>query len=157
MVRLKEPARKLSSRRRFLALTSNEAVYVRSLDKRLFKLLTGLKQLRLSKECKAEGISLAKATAEEMLRVMIAPDVVLPSLSSLRDSIDSFTESECWNFFETRKEDLYRLKVNLNLDSCIRFSQITFKTTKILTVAIFPSHCLLETLDSSIPLLTKPS
>ena len=120
MVRLKEPARKLSLRKRFLALTSNEAVYVRSLDKRLFKLLTGLKQLRLSKECKAEGISLAKATAEEMLRVMIAPDVVLPSLSSLRDSIDSFTESECWNFFETRKEDLYRLKVNLKFeDKCI--------------------------------------
>ena len=55
MVRLKEPARKLSSRRRFLALTSNGAVYVRNLDKRLFKLLTGLKQLRLSKKYKAEG------------------------------------------------------------------------------------------------------
>ena len=120
MVRLKEPARKLSLRKRFLALTSNEAVYVRSLDKHLFKLLTGLKQLRLSKKCKAEGISLAKATAEEMLRVMIAPNVVLPSLSSLRDSIDSFTESECWNFFETRKEDLYRLNVNLKFeDKCI--------------------------------------
>ena len=120
MVRLKQPARKLSLRRRYLALTSNEAVYVRSLDKRLIKLLTGLKQLRLSTKCKADGIILAKAIAEELLRVMIVPDVILPSLSSLRDSIDSFTESECWNFFETKKEDLYRLKVNLKFeDKCI--------------------------------------
>ena len=108
MVRLKKPARKLSLRKRSLALTSNEAVYVRSLEKRLFKLLTGLKQLRLSKQCETHGISLAKAIAEEILRVITVPDVVLPSLPSLRDSIDSFTESVCWNFFEARKEDLYR-------------------------------------------------
>jgi hypothetical protein len=120
MVRLKKPARKLSLRKRFLALTSNEAVYVRSLEKRLFKLLTGLKQLRLSKQCKSHGISLAKAIAEEILRVITVPDVILPSLPSLRDSIESFTESECWNFFETRKEDLYRLLVNLKFDDkCI--------------------------------------
>jgi hypothetical protein len=120
MVRLKKLARKLSLRKSFLALTSNEAVYVRSLEKRLFKLLTGLKHLCLSKQCKSQGISLAKAIAEEILRVTIVPDVVLPSLPSLRDSIDSFTESECWNFFETRKEDLYRLKVNLEFeDKCI--------------------------------------
>jgi hypothetical protein len=63
------PSRKLSLRKRFLALTSNEDVYVRSLEKRLFKLLTGLKQLYLSKQCKSHGISLAKAIAEEILRV----------------------------------------------------------------------------------------
>jgi hypothetical protein len=77
MVRLKKPARKLSLRKRFLAQTSNEAVYVRSLEKRLFKLLTGLKQLRLSKQCKSHGISLAKAIAEEILRVITVPDVIL--------------------------------------------------------------------------------
>jgi hypothetical protein len=59
-------------RKRFLALSSNEAVYVRSLEKRLFKLLTGLKQLRLSKQCKSHGISSAKAIAEEILRVISA-------------------------------------------------------------------------------------
>jgi len=64
--------------KRFLALTSNEAVYVRSLEKRLFKLLTGLKQLRLSKKYKSHGISLAKAIAEEILRVITVPDVILP-------------------------------------------------------------------------------
>ena len=67
-------------RKRFLALSSNEAVYVRSLEKRLFILLTGLKQLRLSKQCKSHGISSAKAIAEEILRVITVPDVVLPSL-----------------------------------------------------------------------------
>jgi hypothetical protein len=70
-------------RKLFLALSSNEAVYVRSLEKRLFKLLTGLKQLRLSKQCKSHGISSAKAIAEEILRVITVPDVVLPSLPSV--------------------------------------------------------------------------
>ena len=71
-------------RKRFLALTYNEAVYVHSLEKRFFKLLTGLKQLRLSKQCKSHGISIAKAIAEEILRVITVPDVVLlPSLPSV--------------------------------------------------------------------------
>jgi hypothetical protein len=105
MVNFKKPARKLSLRKRFLALTSNEAAYIRSLDKRLLKLITGLKQLRLSKQCKSQGISLAKAIAEEIMNVMIEPTIQLPSLASLRTTIDSFSDSECWNYFETRKAD----------------------------------------------------
>ena len=120
MVNFKKPARKLSLRKRFLALTSNEAVYIRSLDKRLLKLMTGLKQLRLSKQCKSQGISLAKAIAEEIINVMIEPTIQLPSLHSLHTTIDSFSNSECWNYFETRKEDLFRLLVNLKFeDKCI--------------------------------------
>ena len=103
MLNLKRPARKLSLRKRFLALTSNEAVYVRSLDKRLFKLLTGLKQVHLSKQCKAEGISLAKAMVEEILNVMIDPGIELTPLPSLRSTIASFTESECWKFLKPEK------------------------------------------------------
>jgi hypothetical protein len=114
MVNFKKPARKLSLRKRFLALTSNEAVYIRSLDKRLLKLMTGLKQLRLSKQCKSQGISLAKAIAEEIINVMIEPTIQLPSLHSLHTTIDSFSNSE------TKKEDLYRLLVNLKFeDKCI--------------------------------------
>ena len=120
MVNFKKPARKLSLRKRFLALTSNEAVYIRSLDKRLLKLMTGLKQLRLSKQCKSQRISLAKAIAEEIINVMIEPTIQLPPLHSLHTTIDSFSNSECWNYFETRKEDLYRLLVNLKFeDKCI--------------------------------------
>jgi len=123
MVNFKKPARKLSLRKRFLALTSNEAVYVRSLDKRLSKLLTGLKQLRLSKQRKSEGLSLAKAIAEEIIEVMIEPAFELHKQPSLRNSINSFSESECWNFFETKKEDLYRLKVNLKINVFWRMDQ----------------------------------
>jgi hypothetical protein len=84
MVNFKKPTRKLSLRKRFLALTFNEAVYIRSLDKRLLKLITGLKQLRLSKQCKSQRISLAKAIAEEIMNVMIEPTIQLPSLASMR-------------------------------------------------------------------------
>ena len=54
-------------RKRFLALKSNEAIYVRSLEKRR----------------KSHRISLPKAIAEEILRVITVSDVVSPSLPSL--------------------------------------------------------------------------
>ena len=49
---------------------------------------------------------------------MIEPTVQLSSLASLHTTIDSFSDSECC--FETRKEDIHRLKVNLKFeDKCI--------------------------------------
>ena len=109
-------------RKRFLALKSNEAIYFRSLEKR----------------CKSHRISLPKAIAEEILRVITVSDVVSPSLPSLRNSIDSFTESECWNFFETRKEDLYRLLVNLKFDDkCILENRSVLSNEEVLLGGLY--------------------
>jgi hypothetical protein len=51
------------------------------------------------------------------MNVMIEPTIQLPSLASWCTTIDSFSNSECWNFFETRKEDMYRLKVRRQMHS----------------------------------------
>jgi hypothetical protein len=39
----------------------------------------------------------------------LEPDIPLEPCVDLQRTIQSFSDSECWNYFETRKEDLYRL------------------------------------------------
>ena len=38
-----------------------------------------------------------------------------------RRTIDSFTNSDCWNFFETNKQDLYHLKRALRIPDKVIF------------------------------------
>jgi hypothetical protein len=55
--------------------------------------------------------------------IMVTPNHDhIRSYPSKDRTIASFSESECWNFFETRKRDLHRLLINLQ----------------------FPDHCVLE-------------
>ena len=117
MIQLKKSARKLSLRKRFLALSSNEAVHLRFYEKQLLKLMLRLRNHRLSKDTKAKGIAIASLLLNEMIK--LEPAVTLEPLIDYRRTIDSFTASECWNFFETRKEDLPRLLLNLRFpDQC---------------------------------------
>ena len=110
MIQLKKSARKLSLRKRFLALSSNEAVHLRFYEKQLLKLMLRLRNHRLSKDTKAKGIAIASLLLNEMINIATEPAVTLEPLIDYRRTIDSFTASECWNFFETRKEDLPRLR-----------------------------------------------
>ena len=59
MIQLKKSARKLSLRKRFLALSSNKAVHLRFYEKQLLKLILQLRNRRLSKDTKAKGIAIA--------------------------------------------------------------------------------------------------
>jgi len=59
MIQLKKTSRKLSLRKRFLALTSNEAVQRRFYEKQLTKLIMRLRNHRISSELKAKGIIIA--------------------------------------------------------------------------------------------------
>ena len=128
MIQLKKSARKLSLRKRFLALSSNEAVHLRFYEKQLLKLMLRLRNHRLTKDAKAKGIAIASLLLNEMINIATEPAVTLEPLINYRRTIDSFTASECWNFFETRKEDLRRLLLNLK----------------------FPKQCVLE-IRSSMP------
>ena len=117
MIQLKKPARKLSLRKRFLALTSNEAVQLRFYEKQLTKLIMRLRNHRISSELKAKGIIIANILLNEMLSLA---NVSIEPLIDQQRTIESFTASECWNFFETRKEDLERLLLNLRFpEKCI--------------------------------------
>ena len=119
MIRLKKSARKLSLRKRFLALSSNEAVQLRFYEKQLLRLMLRLRNHRLSKDAKVKGIAIASLLLNEMINIATEPAVTLEPLVDYRRTIDSFTASECWNYFETRKEDLKRLLLNLRFpDKC---------------------------------------
>jgi len=41
--------------------------------------------------------------------LIVEPDIPLEPCVDLHRTIASFSHSDCWNFFETRKEDLPRL------------------------------------------------
>jgi len=120
MIQLKKPARKLSLRKRFLALTSNEAVQLRFYEKQLTKLIMRLRNHRISSELKAKGIVIANMLLNEMISLATEPNVSIEPLIDRQRTIESFTDSECWNFFETRKEDLPRLLLNLRFpEKCV--------------------------------------
>jgi hypothetical protein len=45
----------------------------------------------------------------------------LPKLINYRRDINSFSEMDCWNYFETKREDLFRLKTALRIPIYITF------------------------------------
>ena len=63
--------------------------------------------------------------------------LLLPSQNRCR-SIESFTKSECWNYFETRKQDLYRLRKALLLDGfCILSNGIKMPGEEVLLRGLY--------------------
>lgn len=57
-----------------------------------------------------------------MFCIIIEPDIELQPLVNHERTIASFTDSDCWNFFETRKEDLPRLLVALTIPQRVTLS-----------------------------------
>ncbi len=50
-----------------------------------------------------------------MLAIALEPDVELEPLIDRKRTIESFSDPDCWNFLETRKEDLSRLQIALRI------------------------------------------
>ena len=64
---------------------------------------------------------------------------MLPT-QKLSRTIDSFTESECWNYFETRRQDLPRLRTALLLDrDCILSNGIRMTVEEIMLRGLYVS------------------
>ena len=109
MIKVKKPAKKISIRKRFLALTSNERVKGNILLRSTYALLNQLKNKRLSRELQMKGLRLTKLMFASYIYLMSEPTVDIERSRDKKRSIDSFTPTQCWNYFETRKEDLPRL------------------------------------------------
>ena len=75
MIQLKKSARKLSLRKRFLALTSNEGVQLRFYEKQLTTLIMRLRNHRISSELKAKEIAIANILLNEMISLATEPNV----------------------------------------------------------------------------------
>ena len=65
----------MSLRKRFLELTSNEAVQLRFYEKQLIKLIMKLRNHRISSEFKAKGIVIANILLNEMISLASEPNV----------------------------------------------------------------------------------
>jgi hypothetical protein len=102
-------ARNLAIRKRFLSLTANEQIKSQNLYIAIISFLHLLRSNRLSVIKKHEGIKLVKKCMLYYIHLNLEPTVFILSRPGLNRTIDSFSDSECWNYFETRKNDLARL------------------------------------------------
>ena len=111
VVKLKKNSNKLSIRKRFLARTSNERIMSEKLEHYFMSVCNIVRNQNLSRKTKK---------LFNYLYIRIEPNVFMLRTPKLSRTIDSFTESECWNYFETRRQDLPRLRTALLLDrDCI--------------------------------------
>ena len=110
---IKKPARKLSLRKRFMALTAGERTRTNVLFDDFVKLTTRLvkNRCRLSVRVRKLGLAVCQSIILNIVETVKEPDLDILSVPDAKRTIESFSESECWNFFETRKADLPRLFV----------------------------------------------
>ena len=111
----KKTARYLAIRKRFLAMTANEQIRSQNLFVSIVILLNRLKMKRVSIETRRRGLLVVKKTMLLFVLLNLEPEIPVLSRPSLNRTIESFSNSECWNYFETRKEDLPRILIALKL------------------------------------------
>jgi len=126
-IRYKKTARNLSISKRFDALTTKDKTAARKLKNLTISLLVKNKIIANLEESERERNN--KIAAISYLRYLKI--VIDTSITPIRNAkhkkfyfdrgIDSFTESQCWNFFETRKEDLHRLFVGFRIPENVKF------------------------------------
>lgn len=118
----RKPAKNLNIHRRHLALTSNEQVFrrqLRSLSMKTFAAVHNFAHtinsipdsfVQVVKRNIIAGIMFAVVLVSFYLQFNLnKQEEIYYQLPNWRRNINSFSESECWNFFETRKTDLPRL------------------------------------------------
>ena len=93
-----------------MALTSKEKVNSRHLMRLFAVHMSSMIQVPPSDEKRKKmGIVIGMMLLQMIGSLILSPSITLPKLPNLHRTIMSFNESECWNYFETRKEDLPRL------------------------------------------------
>ena len=111
--KMKRPARKLGIRKRFMALTANEKTTSQKLLSKLSNLVKIMSQRYLPLSLKQYLNLLLIYGTKVYINMVREPDVLLLPSPSLYRRIESFSDSECWHYFETRKEHLTGLMKGL--------------------------------------------
>ena len=114
----RKAARKLNLRKRFYALSSNEkqeANIWRKFAMLILILLVKYKKRNNSTKKRILG-KLYRLVMMKYIITVVDFGIVVSRPERLNRNINSFNESQCWNFFETRKEDLSRLLHFLKFD-----------------------------------------
>jgi hypothetical protein len=105
----RKAGRKLSVKNRFLSLTGNERIISNKLLKCAQILTLKINNINLSLIDRNAAINVLKQLLLIYIYINIDPDIRVLARPSLNRTIESFSESDCWNFFETKKTDLHRL------------------------------------------------
>jgi hypothetical protein len=117
LMKFRKPASKLSIRKRCFAFNANEYLQSKMLYCIIVYLFNYLRFNNLSeRKTKSLREKLYICTAA-FISFNVEPNRPILSRPSYERTIGSFSESECWNFFETRKCDLTRLYM------CLRFNK----------------------------------
>jgi hypothetical protein len=121
-MKFKLAARNLSIRKRFLALSSKEKVNSNKIVKDFITITHKLCNRRMSFRLKLHGLVLMQILIFRFAEINLEPDYNLNPNPDKKTTIDDFSDDECWNFFETRKEDLQRLKTALRIPEIVVFN-----------------------------------
>ena len=119
-MKLRQSARKINIRKRFNALTSQEKM----VSKRYYRIfyISLVKSIKSDEaDLKVKYKKLAQWAYLKYLFEVVDLSSALPPPIRLDRTIDSFSESQCWNFFECRKGDLYRLLKELKFPTTCYF------------------------------------
>lgn len=120
-IRRKKTARQVSIRRRHAAINSNDQVYGRRLEK-LIKVLLVRSVLETNEVEKANIMRITKVLSIKYFQLMFEFYEPLPRPLRWIISIDCYSMEQCWNFFRTRKDDLWRLCSGLRFPESIVLS-----------------------------------
>ena len=116
--------RNSSIRTRFRSITTNEMMYLKKLKRFVAVMLIKYKieQLKSNNRCDLLKRVITAITLKYIHTKYELPYEISPSSSRRYLTIDSFSMSNCWNFFEFRKEDLQTLRLLLKLPTRCRLS-----------------------------------
>jgi hypothetical protein len=115
----RQPARFINIWRRFQALTSQERVLATKLQKLILVTIFRARTVESDEE-REKSSALAHLALRKYCTILYFEDDGIPRPIRLDRTIASFSASQCWNFFETRQDDLIRLLRALKLPEICR-------------------------------------
>jgi hypothetical protein len=116
-MKLRKSSNKLNLRKRYNAVTSKEKVIADKYKRCIFRALATAEILKLDdREDVNDLLELADLFVLRYLTLILDFEPPLPRPLRLNRTVDSFTKSQCWNYFEFRKSDLNELIELLQFD-----------------------------------------
>ena len=120
-MKYKKVARQLNIRKRFAALTTNEKQRAKFFKRLSLAMMVRSMQTPANGEESIEWHRRAKLCLCRYFLLVLEPsDLSIERPLRLAISINIFSESVCWNYFECRQEDLYRMLEGLRFDNVCR-------------------------------------
>jgi hypothetical protein len=123
IVRIRKPAKQVAYRRRFSSLSSQEQVLLRKLRLVLLALIVKLTTQHVLDEERNRLNLVLRIVAVKYLSISLDPDYeALPRPLRMNRTIESFSDTDCYVFFQFTRVDLMRLLDLLRFPNEVTFS-----------------------------------